>query len=202
MRGTPPVASTRRLTTHLVACATVVLAACGGPQISSDSDPNIPVPMGATYAFLGGVQTNEGANTGEDPTGKNEFVHQRIQNAIRDNLKAKGFKDTADSASARFLVRYFLNLRTSTSYVTSSVGYAGPYYGWGWGYGYSGGISTTRPVQFKEGGLLIDLVERSSGKLAWRGTVEGDAPDHPPSQDEVNQIVGEVMASLKPTPGS
>jgi len=185
-----------------MALAAAVLAACAGPSISSDHDPSIVVPMGATYAFLGGTQTNEGPSGTTDPSGKNEFVHQRIQNAIRDQLKAKGFKDTADSASARFLVRYFLNLRTSTSYVTSSTGMYGPYYGWGWGYGYSGGISTTTPVQFKEGGLLIDLVERSSGKLAWRGTVEGDAPDHPPTQEEVNQIVGEVMASLKPTPAS
>jgi hypothetical protein len=199
MRGIPPVTS--RLSHYLAAWATVLVVGCGGPSISSDSDPNIPVPMGATYTFLGGTQTSEGSQA-TDPANKNEFVHQRIQNAIREQLKAKGFKDTADSASARFLVRYFLNLRTSTSYVTTSTGMAGPYYGWGWGYGYTGGISTTTPVQFKEGGLLIDLVERSSGKLAWRGTVEGDAPDHPPTQEEVSQIVAEVMASLKPTPGT
>lgn len=200
MRGIPSLAPGR--STRLLGWGAALLVGCAGPSISSDHDPSIVVPVGSTYTFLGGTQTNEGAQDAADPANKNEFVHQRIQNAIRDQLKAKGFKDTADSASARFLVRYFLNLRTSTSYVTSSTGMYGPYYGWGWGYGYSGGISTTTPVQFKEGGLLIDLVERSTGKLAWRGKVEGDAPDHPPSQAEVSQIVGEVMATLKPTPGS
>jgi hypothetical protein len=190
-----------RLSRHLIAWAavTALAAGCAGPSISSDSDPSVPVPMGATYAFLGGTQTSEGPEAqGGD---KNEFIHQRIQNSIRGQLKAKGFQQTDDSASARFFVRYYLNLKTSTSYVTTSTGgMYGPYYGWGWGYGYGGGISTTRPVQFKEGGLLIDLVERATGKLAWRGTIEGDVPDHPPSQEDVDRAVGEVMASLKPTP--
>lgn len=197
---------TLRLPRRLLAWAAVsaLAAGCGGPTISSDHDPNIPVPVGATYAFLGGTQTSSGPEPEVDPAVKNEFVHQRIQNAIRDQLKAKGFKPTDDSASAKFLVRYYLDLKTNTSYVTTSTGGMGygPYYGWGWGYGYGGGITTTRPVQFKEGGLLIDLVDRASGKLAWRGTIEGEMPDHAPSQDEVSRAVGEVMASLKPTPGS
>ena len=182
----------------LLAALALVAAACGGPSISSDFDSSIPVPQGATYAFVGGTQTtttNQKTTEGPD---RNEFVHQRIQNAIQDQMKAKGFKPTADSASAHFVVRYFLDLRIRNGYVTT--GYS-PYYGWGWGRRY-GGVVVSEPVQFKEGGLLIDLVERSTGKLAWRGTIEGDVPDHAPSQEEISKVVAQAMETLKPTPGA
>ncbi|MEO8031807.1 MAG: DUF4136 domain-containing protein [Gemmatimonadota bacterium] len=186
--------------TSMIAGTALVLlaAACGGPTISSDSDSSIPVPQGATYAFIGGTQTTTTNNRATEAPDHNEFVHQRIQNAIQDQMKAKGFRATADSASAHFVVRYFLDLRIRNGYVTTDYS---PYYGWGWGRRY-GGVVVSQPVQFKEGGLLIDLVERATGKLAWRGTIEGEVPDHSPTQEEISKVVGEAMATLKPTPGA
>lgn len=180
----------RHLST-LAVLGTLTLAACG-PSLSSDRDETIPVPSGATFAVTGG------ANVGEerDPALQSGIVHQRIQTAIRNELMAKGFKE-APEASADFHVRYFISMKTSTEYrtTTTGVGYRGPYgYGWGWG----GGMATSYPVEVTEGGAVIDLIQRSTGKTAFRATLKGDAPDTPPSQERVNKAVTNMLKNLKP----
>ena len=47
---------------------------------------------------------------------------------------------------------------------------------------------------------MIDVLQNSNGKLVWRGQVEGQVADQPPSHGDVDRAVVEVMASLKPTP--
>lgn len=180
----------RHLST-LILTGTLAAAACG-PSLSSDRDPGIPVPVGATYALVGG------ANVGEerDPNLQSGIVHQRIQNAIKSEMAAKGFKE-APEATADFHVRYFISMKTSVRYntTTTGVGYRGPYgYGWGWG----GGMTTTYPTEVTEGGGVIDLIQRTTGKTAYRATLKGDAPNSPPSQEKVNNSVTKMLKDLKP----
>lgn len=181
--------------------ALVVVAAGCGPTITSDRDQSMPIPAGATYVWHGGADLSQQQ---VDPNIQNDIVHQRIQNAINAQMKAKGFVLTNDSAGAYFAVRYYIALQKSTQLVTTTtgVGYGGGYYGgygygWGWG-GYGGGISTTTPVTSTDGGVVIDLLQNSSGKLVWRGQVTGQVGSNAPSEQRVNQVTAEVMATLKP----
>ncbi len=179
----------------------MVLAAGCGPTITSDRDQSMPIPQGATYVWHGGADVSEKQI---DPNVQNDIVHQRIINAINAQMKAKGFVESTDSATAYFALRYFMALQQSTQLVTTTtgVGYGGGYYGgygYGWGYGgYGGGISTTTPVTSTDGGVVIDLLQNSSGKLVWRGQVTGQVGSQAPSEQRVNQVVTEVMATLKP----
>jgi hypothetical protein len=181
--------------------ALVVMAAGCGPTITSDRDQSMPIPAGATYVWHGAADLSQGQ---VDPNIQNDIVHQRIQNAINTQMKAKGFVLTNDSAAAYFAVRYYIALQKTTELVTTTtgVGYGGGYYGgygygWGWG-GYGGGISTTTPVTSTDGGVVIDLLQNSSGKLVWRGQVTGQVGSNAPSEQRVNQVTAEVMATLKP----
>jgi hypothetical protein len=177
--------------------ALLVLAAGCGPTISSDRDETLPIPAGATYVWHGGADLSQAQI---DPTIQNDIVHQRIQNAIDAQMKAKGFVETTDSAAAYFALRYYLALQQSTQLVTTTtgVGWGGGYgYGWGWG-GWGGGISTTTPVTSTDGGLVIDVLQNSNGKLVWRGQVSGQVGSQAPSTQRVNQVVAEVMATFKP----
>ena len=177
--------------------ALLVLAAGCGPTISSDRDENLPIPAGATYVWHGGADLTQQQ---VDPNIQNGIVHQRIQAAIDSQMKAKGFVETTDSATAYFALRYFMALQQSTQLVTTTtgVGWGGGWgYGWGWG-GWGGGISTTTPVTSTDGGLVIDVLQNSDGKLVWRGQVSGQVGDKAPSTQRVNQVVTEVMATFKP----
>jgi hypothetical protein len=174
----------------LFAGLTLVAAGCG-PTITADRDESIPMPQGATYVWAGGETVGQQV----DPAVQNGIVHQRIQNSINRELQEKGFRriDTVDQAD--FYVRYFLSLKRETSYVSSTSGvYRGYGYGWGWGYG--GGVTTTTPIETTQGGLVVDVVDRKTNKLAWRGMIQGEAPDHPPTQREVDDAMGRIMKSL------
>jgi len=177
-------------TSALLAGVTLVAAACG-PTITSDRDESIPMPQGATYVWAGGETVGQQV----DPAVQNSIVHQRIQNSINKELQEKGFSRIDHVDQADFYVRYYLSLKRETSYVSSTSGvYRGYGYGWGWGYG--GGVTTTTPIETTQGGLVVDVVERKTNKLAWRGMIQGEAPDHPPTQREVDDAMGRIMKSL------
>ncbi|HEX9166285.1 MAG TPA: DUF4136 domain-containing protein [Gemmatimonadales bacterium] len=169
-----------------------VSAAACGPSITADRNPDVPIPAGATYFLVGG------ANVGEerDAALQSNIVHERIQKAIHANMQAKGFKQAASEGAATLHVRYAIGVRTETTYQTTgaTVGYGGWYgYGWGWG----GGMQTTYPVESKKGGGVIDLLDAKSGKLAWRVKVENSAGEKAPSQERVNEVVGEMFKKLQ-----
>ncbi|HET9292881.1 MAG TPA: DUF4136 domain-containing protein [Gemmatimonadales bacterium] len=174
----------------LLAGLALAAAACG-PTITSDRDESIPMAQGATYVWAGGETVGKQV----DPTVQNEIVHQRIQTSINKEMQEKGFRRIENVDEADFYVRYYLSLKRETSYVSSTTGVYGGY-GWGWGYGYGGGVTTTTPIETTTGGLVVDVVQRQSNKLAWRGMIQGDAPDHPPSQREIDDAMGRIMKSL------
>ncbi|HXY32268.1 MAG TPA: DUF4136 domain-containing protein [Gemmatimonadaceae bacterium] len=180
-----------------IAALALALVACG-PEISSDRDQTIPIPKGATYWWAGGAAVTH--TTGGSAMIQNDIIHQRIQTAINAQMAAKGYKLTTDSAAANFFVRYYIGTKTEVSYQSTTTGMAaGPGWGYGWGYGGVGvGMSTTttHPIETTVGGVVIDLVENHTGKLAWRGIVKGDVPDQAPSQERVNEVAGQVMETL------
>ena len=110
-----------------------LMMACG-PSVTTQTNPAIPVPAGATYEWVGTANVN-----GNDPVVSNEIVQAQIQTAIEAQMAAKGYKKVANDPNALFYVRYYLGTKTQTSYMTTSMGVGGPGYGYGWGGYYGGG---------------------------------------------------------------
>ena len=187
----------------------LALAACSPPTITSDRNPDIPIPAGATVAFAGA--TSEG-NTQVDPAVSNDIMHARIQNAIMDQLKAKGYTVVDSGTSATFNVRYYVGMKQNTSYVSTTTGVAvgGPYYGgwggygygYGWGgYGYGGtAVTTTSPVTTTNVSFVVDLVDSKSGKTAWRGIYQGEAASKPPSDSQLKSRADAIFKTLPQVP--
>jgi len=183
----------RLLPSLLLTGGVLAYAACASTSVTSDRDSTIPIPEAAKVTFVGGTDA-----TGVDPAVRNDIVHQRIHSAIIKELQAKGFQVVDDEASADFLVRYFVGVKQSTEYVSTTTGMTGGWgygYGWGWGGGYA--TTTTTPVTVRDAKFVVDLVTAKDNRLVWRGELSGEAPDHPPTQEEVDGGVGRTMQSLK-----
>ena len=186
-----------------LALATITLGvlACG-PDVVSDRDNTIPVPIGSTYAW-GGI--GEKKLPGEiDLPSENGIVAARVERAIDHQMQAKGWKKV-DSAEASFLIHYHVGIRSEAQTVTDIAPppvamNCGIYscYGGGYTWGYWGPpeVSTTRDVVYREGALMIDLEEAKSKKLAWRGVWKQQATGREPTEERVNEVVGQTMKGL------
>jgi len=192
-----------------LAAGLLAAAACSPPLITSDRDPTIPIPAGATVAFHGA--TSEGS-TQVTPGVSNDIMHSRIQQAIIAQLKAKGFTMVDSSQPSTFTVRYYVGMKQNTSYVTttSGVSMGSPYYGgygaYGYGYGwggyggYSSGVSTTSPVTTTNVSFVVDLGDVATGKTAWRGIYQGEASSSPPTDAQLKQKADAIFKTLPAVP--
>ncbi len=179
--------------THLgAAVGLATLIACG-PSLSSDRDPSIPIPAAATWTWAGGAP-DAAAN---DQAGASDITHRRIQMSMEKEMAAKGYTKVADQAQAAFVLRYGLALKTSTEYQTTSVGVPTGGYGWGWGYGYGGvSMSSTRPVEIKEGAFRVELRSRATNQTAWWGMIQDVVGDQPPTEERIGQVVALTMKGM------
>lgn len=183
----------------LLPVAAVVLFACG-PTITVTQDPTIPMPGAATYAW--GPPPQHVPNS-QGVVAQSPLINQRIKAALDDELKEKGYRLT-DSTEAAFIVRYAVGSQTSQTQVNSNLStgsgvvssnVCGGASCWsGWDYGWYG--TQTTDVQSRQSGVVVDLVDRKTSTLAWRGIYKNDATGKVPTQEAVQKAVDKLFAKL------
>ena len=193
-----------------LAASLLAAAACSPPSITSERNPDVPIPAGATVAFAGA--TSEGS-TQVDPNVSNDIIHARIQQAIKAQLLKKGYSAVDSGKPATFNIRYYVGVKQSTGYqtTTTGVGYAGPYYGGYGGYGYGGygygwggyggmATTTTTPYTTTNVSFVVDLADAATGKTAWRGIYNGEAQSSAPSDSRLNSLATSIFSTLPKVP--
>lgn len=182
----------------ILPAALVLLAACG-PTVSTDVSPEIAVPGGATYAW-GGQQIKLPREVEQGVVARSPAIKAMVKKAINAELQRKGYR-LVDSTQAAFFVRYAVGSRVQTENVTEisavspGVAGCGEWACWnGWDSGWYD--ASRKDVSTREAGIVIDLVDRPSGKLAWRGVLRDDAPDKIPDENLVNSVVGKALKRL------
>lgn len=116
----------------------------------------------------------------QDPTApslaqSNPFMHKFIQEEIERRLTAAGLAKAAAGAAPDVWVTYHGAVQNNVELHSDSFGYGFGGYGmggWGmYGYGAAGPVSTTtRVVEYKEGTLVVDIVDPTKKELVWRGS--------------------------------
>lgn len=119
---------------------------------------------------------------------------------------------------------YYSNYGFYGPYAGWGLGWGG-YYGWrggfggyygGWGYGYrpyyyafgapfaySGGITYADQEHYKEGTLIIDLIDRRTRKVVWRGFGVGEVHSDPKKNvDDLPKVVDGILKQLQTAPPS
>src|SRR4026208_2630683 len=116
-----------------------------------------------TFAFAGLADVNKGGIY------DNTLMDKRIEFAVVRELTAKGLRQVGVDDPQDLLVQYWVNVQDKQRLESggTSVGLArGAYGGGGWGAGYGGGVTT---YEYKEGTLILDLIEPAKKQLVWRG---------------------------------
>jgi len=130
-----------------------------------------------------------------------ELNANRITTAVKNEMLKKGFTENTTNPELLVNTVAILKDRQSVSSNTDFYGYGGGYRPYAWGGG-MGGVSanTTYNVEnYKDGSLIIDIVEAASKKLIWQGT--GNSEIDKPLKDPDKQIPAAVTKIMASFPG-
>lgn len=145
-----------RRTSFASVVALVLMAGIALAQnITFDFDKSANFAEFATYTWERGHEVPD------------ELNHKRIVNAIDGQLAAKGLTRVSRQEQPDLLVAYHAVFDRDLQVSGFSSGW-GPYR---FGPGASG---TARAEQILKGTLIVDIVDRSTGTIVWRGTATKD----------------------------
>jgi hypothetical protein len=126
-----------------------------------------------------------------------ELLVKRIRNAVDSQLQAKGHALAAGNPD--FLVAMQLSGKTAyggSTGVGVSVGVP---------VGRAGRISVgggkSKPIEKKEGTLVLDFLDAKTKSLVWRGTASGavqPAASPEEQQQRINEVIAELLARFPP----
>jgi hypothetical protein len=147
----------------------IVLVICFGcgPEIFYETNTSKDFnKFKRTYAFLPRVDSSK------NNLFENDIMDENIQRLITENLSQRNYQ--IDIGKPELLVRFHLMVENKEDIINTPV-YNYPYMPYGFYrfpfFYYPGPIylgSNNQRIAYKEGTLVIDLIERSSGQLVWR----------------------------------
>ncbi|MFO1380501.1 MAG: DUF4136 domain-containing protein [Chitinivorax sp.] len=181
-------------------------AGCSTADISADHSTAIPISAGATFVWATATQPPPASGKIENADFDNDIVRQRIQDAIDGELQHQGLAPATDPANADFVVSYHIGVSRKQSVTASPemttimpMLHCSARHCWSglsWGY-WGPPLETRRTYEYREGSLIIDLQQRSSNRLAWRGIYRERLGDTAKLSDKaIYRIVADTMKGL------
>ena len=145
-----------------LAIVSLCFHACTSIDVRTDFDPAANFTKFKTFAFAGLTETNKGS------VFDNSLTRKRIESAVGRELTGKGLQQVGLDQNPDLLVHYWIGVQEK-----QRVQGTGPTGGYGWraGYGSGPGYGTVMTYEYKEGTLILDLVEPAMKELVWRATM-------------------------------
>ena len=158
-------------------------------KVSDDYDKSVNFGQYKTFSMYQDVNIHDAIS---------QLNQDRIINAIKGELTKKGLKESSSSPDLLVNAVAVLKDRVDVSATTNYYGYGGyyrPYYG---GAG-MGGTTNYSTRHYKDGSLIIDLVDANTKKLVWQGigNKEIDKPAKNPDET-IPKAIASIMASYPP----
>jgi hypothetical protein len=150
-----------------------ILIGCS-PQIAvfSDHDPDYDLGNYTTFDWGQKVKIEEGRN----PLYYNEMNDKRIKAAVLEEMTMRGYQLTSDNSD--LVLHYHIIIDDQSVVMPEPYGY---YYSPYWT------NMQTNVFSYQQGTLILDLMERKSQNLIWRGWAVTDIGQIKP--DQVNEII-------------
>ena len=182
---------------------TLILSACSSYNFYSVSNEKVDVSKYQTYAWV----PSEESKTSNYY--KNDIAEDKIINAVNTELNARGFK--VDSRKPDLLIRYTAVVDNKSRVIDEPVYYQpmaryvpvrGYYRGRAFYYYryyrpfpvYAG--RETREIKYEEGNVVIDLIDRNSSKVIWRGVAKGEIDNPEKAINDLPKVVGKIFNRL------
>ena len=159
-------------------CLMLTAAVAYGVDVKTDYNKDYDFGRLKTFAF------KEQSRSGVDPLRTNSLLDNRIKDALRVQLEARGYQYAPDG-NADFVVCYFSSSMERQS--IEDFGYGFPRR-WRWGFGPQ--IWTN---YYTVGSVVVDFVDPSSKELIWRGIASQTVSGVNPSDKQVSKGVDDLL---------
>ncbi|HEU5146937.1 MAG TPA: DUF4136 domain-containing protein [Chryseosolibacter sp.] len=157
------------------------LAAACSPQIQVYSDQDPEYAIGNFKTFDWGQKIDIEAN--RNPLHYNELNDKRIKSAVAEELSSRGY--VLSEATPDLIIHYHIVIDDQSIVTTEPYGYFyGPYWM----------RMQTHVLPYREGTLIIDLMDPITNNLVWRGWATVDLGMITPEQTK--EIISRVVAKI------
>jgi len=183
-----------------VALSVLALAGCETPagKVNVLQSSTTAVVPGSTYAW---APVTSATQRSADPRVANDIINQRIQTAVDGALAAKGYRRVSSPSQATLLVSYYVGLAARSEIQSNSMGAApmgacgfrGCVGGWGF---YGAPMLDVQTINYTQGTMIVDLVDRASGQLAWRATSDRRVDSSDGDQAALNAVAVDMLKTL------
>jgi hypothetical protein len=172
-----------------VLMVTIAFAGCAAMTVSSHIERNVNYAEYVTYDW--GPPDN--LPVGDPRLDNNPFFRDYLMGAIEKKLAGKGY-ERAVTGEPDLLLHYHASVSQKLDvYETDSR------------YGYCYGDCEARVVNYEEGTIIVDVVDRKTSKVIWRGWAQEAMNGIIDNQDRLEKQVNEGvtrMMLLLPTGGA
>lgn len=163
------------------AVAAAILGAGCAPTVQSYIDRRADFSQYRTYAW-GAPDT---FTTGDPRLDNNTFFRDRLERAANAGLVARGFEES-DSDSAGLLLHYHVSITQDIDVNEMDAPY--------------GYCTDCGPAVYEAGTLTLDLIDRRTGKLVWRGwarrSIEGVLDRQDWMEAQIDEAVARILERL------
>jgi hypothetical protein len=165
------------------------------PVLGSNSAYNPRVDFSRYRRFAFSERPEEKLQGAPGASVGNPFVEAEVQRAIRSELIRRGFIQTPE-AEADFLVSAHVGAQSQTWYAIDHTRYSGSYDHWFNRWGTSG--AQLRAHTYRDGTLVIDIIDVSRKELTWHGWAIQPIPPATDGKALIRKAVAKVLDQFPP----
>jgi hypothetical protein len=171
--------------------STAVVSCSPSLKVTSDYDSNVNFTQFKTFRMERPSDASQQSVS--------QLNQDRVFKAVRAEMIKKNFIEAADSADLIVHTVTIFKDMQSVSSSTNYYGYGGYYRPYGWGGGMASGHTTYNVQNYKDGSLIIEVIDAATRKLVWEGVgnKEIDKPSKNPDKD-IPDAVASIMAQFPP----
>jgi len=189
------------MNTHLISAAAVLGVTLALTGVAANAGPagKVVVLESSAWAVApGSTWTWAPTTTAGDPRLDNDILQDRLRLAVEAALAAKGLRRVDAGAPARYVVSYHVDVDRRVDVRTVPNVHAGPTVcGWrGCVRGVVYGGSSVDVRQYAEGTLVLDVVDRATGKLVWQAASKKKVTPKDAEQGKLNAVVADMTRGL------
>lgn len=163
----------------------LMLSSCSSVRVMVNYDDSVSFSDYNTFRFV----SPRRQQSNRPGTVANPLITAEVMREIRPIMESKGFTEASSEETADLLVVFYASIQNRSDYIppTYSVGR--------WGR-----VRRTSPghiVQYKEGTLVIDIVDRQKKEMVWQGIGKGVLNRNNPGENLV-ECVQEILEEFPP----